>query len=84
MIQALALDNPDFEGFDSEGGLIELNALTSDQLEQLLELGFFTGYSYFLQAPDASATLANDFAQLGGSSAIYGAAASSAGSEGGE
>ena len=87
VIQALALDNPDFEGFDSEGGLIELNALTSDQLEQLLELGFFTGYSYFLQAPDASATLANDFAQLGGSSAIYGgsyAAASSAGSEGGE
>jgi len=43
--------------------------------------------SYYLQAPDASATLANDFAQLGGSSAIYGgsyAAASSAGSEGGE
>ena len=84
VIQALGVDNPDFEGFDSQGGLIELNALTSAQLEMLFQFGLFTGYSYFLQAPDESAFLANQFAQAGGSSAVFGGSYVATGSAGGE
>ena len=67
---ALGVDNP-IEGFDSQG-IDELNALTSAQLEMLFQFGLFTGYSYFLQAPDELSFLANQFAQAGGSSAVFG------------
>jgi filamentous hemagglutinin family protein len=72
VIQSLALDNPNFEGFDSQGGLLELSQMTDSQLTTLFKYGLFTGYSYFLQAPDQSAKLADDLAQAGGSSALFG------------
>ena len=72
VIQALAVDNPNFEGFDSQGGLVELGAMTSQQLELLFKYGLFTGYSYFLQAPPATATLTQNIADSGGSSALFG------------
>lgn len=65
VIQKLALDNPSFEGFDSQGGLLELSALSSDQLEMLFKYGLFTGYSYFLQAPTAEAVLVNELEESG-------------------
>ncbi len=65
VIQKLALDNPSFEGFDSQGGLLELSALSSNQLEMLFEYGLFTGYSYFLQAPTAEAVLVNELEESG-------------------
>ena len=79
-IENLASDNPNspfFEGWST---------FSAKDIQSLYARNLFD-LSYWLQAPDASATLANDFAQLGGSSAIYGGsyvAASSAGSEGGE
>ena len=57
---------------------------TSAQLEMLFQFGLFTGYSYFLQAPDESAFLANQFAQAGGSSAVFGGSYLATGSAGGE
>ncbi len=72
VIQSLALDNPTFEGFDSQGGLLELSQMTESQLTTLFKYGLFTGYSYFLQAPDQSAKLADDLAEAGGSSALFG------------
>jgi filamentous hemagglutinin family protein len=72
VIQALARDNPTFEGFDSKGGLVELSQMTEDQLNMLFKYGLFTGYSYFFEAPDKSAKLANDLEEAGGSSALFG------------
>ena len=65
VIQALAADNPDFEGFDSKGGLVELSQMSETQLNTLFKYGLFTGYSYFFQAPDKSAKLANDLEEAG-------------------
>lgn len=72
VIQSLALDNPTFEGFDSQGGLLELAQMTESQLTTLFKYGLFTGYSYFLQAPDKSAKLSEDLSEAGGSSALFG------------
>ena len=74
VIQLLAVDNPSFEGFDSKGGLLELSALSSDQLQMLFKYGLFTGYSYFLQAPTVEAVLANELEDSGFSStnALFG------------
>ena len=72
VIQALARDNPTFEGFDSKGGLVELSQMTEDQLNMLFKYGLFTGYSYFFEAPDKSAKLAKDLEEAGGSSALFG------------
>jgi filamentous hemagglutinin family protein len=72
VIQALAKDNPNFEGFDSKDGLVELSSMTTAQLELLFQYGLFTGYSYFLQAPTAYGTLAKDIADSGGSTAVFG------------
>jgi hypothetical protein len=72
VIQSLAEDNPTFEGFESQGGLLELSQMTESQLTTLFKYGLFTGYSYFLQAPDQSAKLAEDLAESGGSSALFG------------
>ena len=72
VIQALARDNPTFEGFDSKGGLVELSQMSEDQLNMLFKYGLFTGYSYFFEAPDKSAKLANDLEEAGGSSALFG------------
>ena len=72
VIQALALDNPGFEGFDNKGGLVELSQMTENQLNTLFKYGLFTGYSYFFQAPDKSAKLANDLEEAGGNSALFG------------
>jgi len=72
VIQSLANDNPDFDGFESQGGLIELSQMTDEQLTTLFKYGLFTGYSYFLQAPDRSAKLAEDLSQVGGNSALFG------------
>jgi filamentous hemagglutinin family protein len=72
VIQALARDNSTFEGFDSKGGLVELSQMTEDQLNMLFKYGLFTGYSYFFEAPDKSAKLANDLEEAGGSSALFG------------
>ena len=46
--------------------------MTSQQLELLFKYGLFTGYSYFLQAPPATATLTQNIADSGGSSALFG------------
>ena len=72
VIQALARDNSTFEGFDSKGGLVELSQMSEDQLNMLFKYGLFTGYSYFFEAPDKSAKLANDLEEAGGSSALFG------------
>ena len=72
VIQALALDNPGFEGFDNKGGLVELSQMTEAQLNTLFKYGLFTGYSYFFQAPDKSAKLAKDLEEAGGSTALFG------------
>ena len=72
VIQSLALDNPTFEGFDSQGGLLELAQMTESQLTTLFKYGLFTGYSYFLQAPDISAKLSEDLSEAGGSAALFG------------
>lgn len=72
VIQSLALDNPTFEGFDSQGGLLELAQMTESQLTTLFKYGLFTGYSYFLQAPDISAKLSEDLSEAGGSVALFG------------
>ena len=72
VILALSKDNPTFEGFDSQGGLVELGSMTTQQLELLFQYGLFTGYSYFLQAPSATATFAKDIAESGGSTAVFG------------
>jgi len=72
VIQALSKDNPTFEGFDSKGGLVELGSMTSQQLELLFQYGLFTGYSYFLEAPSATVSFAQDIAESGGSSAVFG------------
>lgn len=72
VIQTLALDNPGFEGFDNKGGLVELSQMTENQLNTLFKYGLFTGYSYFFQAPDKSAKLANDLEEAGGNSALFG------------
>lgn len=72
VILALSNDNPTFEGFDSQGGLVELDSMTTEQLNLLLQFGLFTGYSYFLQAPAAPVTLLQDIADSGGASAVFG------------
>ena len=72
VILALSEDNPTFEGFDSQGGLVELGSMTTQQLELLFQYGLFTGYSYFLQAPSVTATFAKDIAESGGSTAVFG------------
>ena len=72
VLQSLASDNPTFTGFDSKGGLVEISQMTERQLTTLFKYGLFTGYSYFLQAPDKSATLANELADSGGNSALFG------------
>ena len=74
VIQLLAVNNPSFEGFDSKGGLLELSALSSDQLQMLFKYGLFTGYSYFLQAPTVEAVLVNNLEDSGFSStnALFG------------
>ena len=72
VIQSLALDNPTFEGYDSHGGLLELAQMTESQLNTLFKYGLFTGYSYFLQAPDKSAKLSDDLSEAGGSSPLFG------------
>lgn len=72
VIKALSKDNPTFEGFDNKGGLVELSSMTSQQLELLFQYGLFTGYSYFLEAPSATVSFAQDIAASGGSSAVFG------------
>ena len=39
--------------------------MTENQLNTLFKYGLFTGYSYFFQAPDKSAKLANDLEEAG-------------------
>jgi filamentous hemagglutinin family protein len=71
VIRALSVDNPGFEGFDSDG-LLQLSAITDSQLELLFQFGLFTGYSYFLQAPSAEAVFAKDMADSGGAVSAFG------------
>ena len=73
MIKPLALHNPEFKGFDSQGREVNLLELQDSQLEILLKYGLFVNYSYLLEAPSSGEVFVNELEkQETGLSSLYG------------